>query len=125
MAQKTTKGTLLETMEETDFHRLTPLKKDEHINGTIGFPNPDDGGKTKLMGKFKIYDGFAFGVTESDGFEREVFAQYPLTALINKNVVAKSLKESIKTRLHIEEDRDVTPLEIFISYGQFRFVDSI
>ena len=125
MEHKATKGILLQSMEETDFHRLTPLSKDEHINGTIGFPNPDDGGKTKLMGKFKIYDGFAFGICETDGIEREVFVQYPLTTLVNKNSVAKSLKESIKTRLHIEEDREVTALEIFISYGQFRFVDSI
>lgn len=110
---------------DDDLKRLapTPIAKSKCTKCTLTFPNPETSGRTTLFGQFKVFDGFAYGTCNANGKEREVFVQFPLEAFINKNAAAKSLKEKIKNHLSIEEDRDVTNLEIFISYGQFRLLN--
>ena len=123
MAKKNIMVTYQEVTDE-DLKKLTPSKVTFNpINGEIGFPNPDDGGKTTIKGRFKICDGIATGICEVEGEVREVYAQYPLSSLINNTPAAKSMKESILDVFDVKEDRDVTILEIFTSYARFKFVD--
>ena len=107
------------TIEE--LKHLSP-SKEESVCGIIKFPNPL-GGKEIISGTFQIFDGIAYGIAMIDGEEREIVSQYPLTQLVNKSPCAKNMKEKARKCLNIEEDRDLTSVEIFNAFAKFHVVE--
>ena len=111
-------------ISDADFERLIPSKDKSYFKATISFPNFLDGGKTEITGRFKIADAIAIGRCIIDGEEKELYVQFPTTSLVNKMEFAKSLKETICKKLNIVEDKEINPLDIIVTYGQFKCAET-
>lgn len=101
-----------------ELFKLTPNKQyNEKI--TLRYPNPLNN-EELLVTEFEVMDGIAYGKTTIDGEEREVVATYPLANFINKT--SPIMKNKIKEVRNITEDRDITIVEILLSYCTFTII---
>lgn len=104
-------------MLDTDIENMTPGNYFGEVS--IKYPNPEDPDES-LSSIFSVYDGIAYSVVTIDDQQREVMAIFPLEKFIN--TMAITMQEKIKDVLNIEEDRDVTPVEILQTYGRMSLI---
>ena len=114
---KTTTKTKYQPMTDEDLDKMTPGQY--FGDAIVTYPNPDKPTST-ITSKLSIYDGIAYGTARVKGKDREIVATYPLLKFIN--TTAKTMKNKIREVLNIEEERDVTPVEIFQTYSTIKFV---
>ena len=104
-------------MLDTDMDKMTPGGYFGEVS--IKYPNPEDP-EESISSTFSVYDGIAYSTVTIDGQPREVMAAFPLERFINTK--ASTMQKKIKDVLNIEEDRDITPLEILQTYGRMTLI---